>query len=96
MSASSGFMNDERDSDTDERHEVDERVDEAVLEELRQRVDVGRHAGHDPARHLVLVVVDAEPLELGEHLDAERVQQSLRGAAHDARVAPTSPTSRRA
>ena len=68
----------ERDPDADERHEVDERVDEAVLQQLRQRVDVGRHAGHDPARHLVLVVVDAEPLEVGEHLDPQRVQHAAR------------------
>ena len=64
----------ERDADTDERDEVDERVHQAVLEQLRQRVDVGRHAGHDPTRHLVLVVVDAESLQVREHLDAQGVQ----------------------
>ena len=86
-----GSMNVERDADADERHEVDERVDESVLEQLRQRVDVGRHAGHDPARHLVLVVVDAEPLEVGEHLDPQRVQHALRRAAHDPRLGPHQP-----
>ena len=67
----------ERDADAEERDEVHEGVDEAVLEELRQRVDVGRHAGHDPARHLLLVVVDAEPLQVREHLDAQPVQHPL-------------------
>ena len=44
----------------------------------RERVDVGGHAGHDPARHLLLVVVDAEPLQVGEHLDPQRVEHAAR------------------
>ena len=85
---------DERDADADERHEVHERVDETVLQQLRERVDVGGHAGHDAARHLLLVVVDAEPLEMGEHLDPQRVQEPFGGAAHRRAAPPTSPTSR--
>ncbi len=81
----------ERDPDTEERNEVDERVDETVLQELRQRVDVAGHAGHDPARHLVLVVVDAEPLQVGEDLDAQRVEQPLGDTPHHARLGPHHP-----
>ncbi len=81
-------MNTERDADTDERHEVHQRVDETVLEQLRQRVDIGGHAGHDPARHLVLVVVDAEALEVREDLDAERMEHAFRRAAHHAGFGP--------
>ena len=64
----------QQDADADKRDDVDHRVDEAVLQQLRQRVDVGGHAGHDAARHLVLVVVDTEPLEVREHLDAKGMQ----------------------
>ena len=78
----------EPDPDAEERHEVHERVHEAVLEQRRQRVDVGGHAGHDPARHLVLVVVDAEPLEVGEDLHPQRVQHAFGDAAHHARLGP--------
>ena len=41
------------------------------LQEVRQRVDVGRHPGHDPAAELALVVVQAESLQLGECLDPQ-------------------------
>ena len=75
---------------------VDQRGDEPGLEELRERVDVGRHAGHDAAGHLALEVVDAEPLQVGEELDPEREEHPLGRAAHRPGSAPTSPTSRRA
>ena len=48
-----------------------------------QRIDVGRHPGHDPAGQLALVVVQPEPLQLREHLDPQRVEQPFAVAAGD-------------
>ena len=45
--------------------------DEAVLEELLERLDVARHAGHDHARLLVGVVVEREALQVREHAHAQ-------------------------
>ena len=59
----------------------DEGGDQAGLQERRQRVDVRRHPGHDPAGQLALVVVEAEALELGEDLQPQRVEHALAGAA---------------
>ena len=71
----------EHDQHADEAQDVDERGDEAGLQQLRERVDVGGHAGHDPARHLAVVVVEREPLQVGEDPDAQREEQPFRGAA---------------
>ena len=75
-------------SDADEGHEAHERLDEPGLQQVGERVDVGGHAGHDPTRHLAVVVVEREPLEMREDPDAQRVEQSLGGAARVARVGP--------
>ena len=81
----------EHDGDADNGHRVHECGDQSGLEELRERVDVGGHAGHDPPGHLALVEVDAEPLQVGEDLDPQREQQAFRGATHDARLRPHHP-----
>ena len=83
-SASCQFMNDERDRTPTNVTRFTSALTSPFCSSCDERVDVGGHAGHDPARHLVLVVVDAEPLEVGEDLDAQRVQQPLGGAAHHA------------
>ena len=49
--------------------------DQPGLQERGQRVHVGGHPGHDPAGQLAFVEVQAEPLQLGEELDPQRVQQ---------------------
>ena len=49
--------------------------DEPGLQERGQRVHVRGHPGHDPAGKLALVEVQAEPLELGEELDPQGVQE---------------------
>ena len=55
-------------------------VTSPVWKQLGQRVDVAGHAGHDPAGQLALVVVEAEPLELGEDPEPQAEQQALGGA----------------
>ena len=54
---------------------------QAVLEQLLERLDVARHAGHDHARLLVGVVVEREPLEVREHAHAELEHHARRRAA---------------
>ncbi len=78
----------EHDEHADEAEDVDERGDEAGLQQLRERVDVGGHAGHDSARHLAVVVVERESLQVGEDPDAQREQQSFGGATGVPRVDP--------
>ena len=80
---------DEHDEHADEAEDADERVDEPGLQQLRERVDVGGHAGHDPARQLAVVVVEREPLQVGEDPDAQREQQPLGGAAGVRACTPT-------
>jgi hypothetical protein len=71
-----------------EGEDVDHRVDEAALEQGGESFDVGGHAGHDAARHLGVVVVEPEPLQMGEDAHPQAEQQALRGAARVARVGP--------
>ena len=80
---------DEEHEHADAGEDADDGVDEAGLEELRQRLDVGGHAGHDPAAQLAVVVVERQPLEVGEDPDPQRVEQALGGAAGDAACRPT-------
>ncbi len=75
------------DHDAEEGDDGDEGRDQARLEERRQRVDVRRHPGHDPAGQLPLVVVESEPLKLGEDLQTEGVQDALSGAPGHPRLA---------
>jgi len=82
-SASGPVQQDQRDEHADQAHRADEQGHDAGLQERRQRVDVGRHPGHDPAGRLALVVVEAEPLQLGERLHAQQVEQPLPGPAGD-------------
>ena len=56
---------------------LDERGDQAGLQERGQRVDVGGHPGHDPAGHLALVVVEPEPLQVRVAAHPQQVQQPL-------------------
>ena len=95
-SVSGQLMRLQHDQHADEAHDVHERGDEPGLQQLRERVDVGGHAGHDPARHLAVVVVEREPLQVGEDPDAQREQQPLGGAAGVPRVGPRDAPSRRA
>ena len=73
---------------TDEAHDVHQRGDQAGLQQLRERVDVGGHAGHDPARQLAVVVVERQPLQVREDPDAQREQQPFRGATGVPGVGP--------
>ena len=49
--------------------------------QLREVVEVARHARHQPTGLLAGVEVDRQPLEMGEHLDAEVVEEALTHAA---------------
>ena len=89
-------MNASRPEHADEAEDADDRVDQAGLQQLRQRFDVGGHAGHDPAGHLAVVVVDRHALEVGEDPDPQGVEEALGGTAGLARCRSTSPPSRRA
>jgi hypothetical protein len=60
--------------------DADQRRHQARLEELGQRLDVIRHAGHDPAGHFAVVVVEPEALEVGEDAHPQREQHTLGGA----------------
>ncbi len=71
----------ERDQDPEEGEDGDDGGDQACLQERGQRVHVGGHPSHDLAGQLALVVVEAEALELGEDLHAERVEHALAGTA---------------
>ncbi len=75
------------DTDADERHERDQRQQQAVLDQRLELVDVGRHPGHDPAGHLALVVVQREPLHLGPDPDPQREHDPLGRAAGHERLA---------
>ncbi len=68
------------DTDTDEGAHAHEGREEAVLYERLELVDVGGHPGHDPARHLPLVVVERQPLEVRPDPDAQRHHDALGGA----------------
>lgn len=74
-------QDEQRDHDAEEGDHGDEGGDQPGLEERGERVHVRGHPGHDPAGQLPLVVVEAEPLELGEDLQAERVEDPLAGPA---------------
>ena len=78
----------QRHDHADDGQGADEQAGEAGLQEVRQRVDVRRHPGHDPAGRLALVVVEPEPLQVGEGLHPQQVEQALAGAAGDQQVAP--------
>ena len=78
----------ECDEHAEEAHHAHQRVDQAGFEQLGESVDVGRHAGHDAAGHLAVVVVEREPLELGEDPDAQRVEEAFGRAARVQRVHP--------
>ena len=78
----------EEHEDADRGHGGDHRGDESGLDELRQRLDVGGHARHDPAVELTVVVVERHALEVGEDLDAQAVERALGGTARDPGVGP--------
>ena len=62
---------------------ADHRLGQPGLQERRQRVDVGGHPGHDPAGQLALVVVQPEPLQVGEAAHPQQVEQALPGPRGD-------------
>ena len=80
-------MHDQGDTDADEGDDRDERGEQPVLDQRLELVDVGRHAGHDPAGHLALVVVERQALQLGPDADAQREHDPLGGATGDERLA---------
>ena len=59
-------VEEEDDGDDDHREALQRELRQAVLQELLERLDVARHAGHDHARLLVGVVVEREALQVGE------------------------------
>ena len=87
-----GVEGEHDDDDTDARDDAGERDQQALLEQVGQRLDVGRHAGHDPPAHLAIVVVEREPLQVRERSRSQRVQHPLRRPRRrqqlDDRVAP--------
>ena len=78
---------DQRDEHADQRQQADQRRDQPGLQEVRQRVDVGRHPGEDSATHLALVIVQAEALQVRERLHPQQVEQPLtRAPGHQLRI----------
>ena len=73
----------ECDPHSDKRDEGDQRREEAVLDERFELVDVGRHPGHDPSRHLAFVVVQGETLHLPPDAYAQRQHDPLGGTTGD-------------
>ena len=73
----------QRDHDAGEGQGRVDHGDQPGLQERRQRVHVGGHPGHDAPGHLVLVEVQAEPLQLGEDLHPQRVQDTFAVAPDD-------------
>ena len=67
--------------DDDHREPLQRELREPVLQQLLERLDVARHAGHDHARLLVGVVVEREALQVRERADAQ--------FEHDARRDPS-------
>ena len=63
--------------DGDEGEHVAEDRHHAGGEELVQRLDVGRHPGHQPADRIPVEVGDAEPLQMAEDLHPEVVHHPL-------------------
>ncbi len=80
-------MQHERHTHADERDDRDQRGQQAVLDQRLELVDVRRHPGHDPSGHLALVVVEREPLQLGEDPDAQGEHDPLCGPAGHERFA---------
>ena len=75
----------EGDPDTDEGAHGDECREEPVFYQRLELIHVRGHPGHDPARHLALVVVEGEALQLRPDTDAQRHHYPLGGAAGDER-----------
>ena len=67
----------QRHGDPDDGEQADDGLGQTGLQERRQRVDVGGHAGHDPAGQLALVVVEPQPLQVGVAAHAQEVEHAL-------------------
>ncbi len=74
-------VEEEDDGDDDHGEPLQRELRQAVLQELLERLDVARHAGHDHARLLLGVVVEGEALQV-----RERAHPQLE---HDARRHPS-------
>ena len=74
---------DEGDPHADEGDEGDQRGKQPVLDQRFELVDVGGHPGHDPARHLALVVVQRQTLHVGPDADAQGQHDPLGGTTGD-------------
>ena len=68
--------------DADQHEDVAEDGDESGREHLVERVDVGGHAGHEPAHGIPVEVLDVEPLQMPEDLFAEVVHDVLPHQIH--------------
>ena len=86
----------EHQQDPDHTHAADdtgEGEQQALLQQLGERLDVGGHAGHDPPAHLPVVVVERQPLEMPERSRPQRVHDALGSVRRvhelDDLVAPT-------
>ena len=66
---------------------LDRHLHQALLEERGEVLHVTGHAGHDDPRLLPLVVVEREPLQVGEHAEPELFHESLAQAAWSSRPA---------
>ncbi len=77
---------DESDPHTDKGDERHERGKQAVLDQRFELVDVGGHSGHDPARHLALVVVQRQTLHVGPDADTQGQHDPLGGTTGDERL----------
>ena len=67
----------QHDGDENDGEGLHHHLHHAVLEQLCQRVDVARHAGHQAARLLSREELERQPLEVGEDADAEREEQTF-------------------
>ena len=76
-----------RDADREQREQIADTRDHARGEQLVQRFDVRRHAGHEPPHRIAVEERDRQPLEVREDLDAEIAHHALAEKARQHRLA---------
>ena len=76
------------DQDADDREDRRDDLGEALLERLRDVVDVVRHAAEDVAAGVVVEVLERQPGELEVDVPAQSVDGPLRDTGHDVALTP--------
>ena len=74
-------VEEQHDGDDEHGQALQRELRQAVLQQLLERLDVARHAGHDHARLLLRVVVEGEALQVRERPHAELEHHPRRHAA---------------